>query len=148
MGMFGFSPMMWSRRGNGLLNDLIFCLECEETSGTRFDAHTNSLDFADNNTVGNTTGKVGDKAALFVSSNTEYLSRDSESLLQTGDIDFTIGGWIWHNSWVNDAFRGLPNKWTNPEDEYIFASNTTNQTIRWLLSSDGNTTDSDLWGFI
>jgi len=76
-----------------LLTDLISHWELNEASGTRFDSIIASAnDLTDVNTVGVATGKIGD-AADFNNSNNESLDRATNSLLETGDIDFTIAGW-------------------------------------------------------
>ena len=81
----------------GLTDNLIGYWELEEASGGRADSHTNALTMTDNNTVTQAVGKVGN-AAQFTAANTEFLSRASESLLQTGDIDFTWCTWAWLDS--------------------------------------------------
>lgn len=55
-----------------LTTGLVSYWEMEEASGTRFDAH-GTHDLTDNNTVGQTTGQVGDAADL-ESANSEYFS--------------------------------------------------------------------------
>lgn len=79
-----------------LRNGLIESWELEEASGTRTGAHR-SLALTDVNTVTQATGKVGD-AAQFTKANAEYLTRASEALLQTGDIDFTVEAWVYLDS--------------------------------------------------
>lgn len=66
----------------------------EEASGTRADSTANANNLADNNTVTQGTGKIGN-GADFESSNTEYLSITDAS--QTGlDItsDFSFSSWL------------------------------------------------------
>lgn len=72
--------------------------ELGEASGTRVDAVVASAnDLTDNNTVTQATGKVGN-AAQFTLANSEYLSRASNSSLQTGDIDQTFCAWVYMDS--------------------------------------------------
>jgi hypothetical protein len=74
-----------------LTPNLISFWELEEASGTRVDSH-GSNDLADNNTVTQNTGKVGN-AAEFVAANTEYLSiADNADLGYDGD--FSVAGWF------------------------------------------------------
>lgn len=76
-----------------ITDNLISFWELEETSGTRNDAHgTNHL--TDVNTVTSATGKVG-TAAQFTRANNEELNRASNASLQTGDIDFLVGCWVY-----------------------------------------------------
>lgn len=62
----------------------------DETSGNRADS-TGSYDLTDVNTVGSTTGLVGN-AASFDSANSEYLS--SATFPDCSDRDFSIIGWV------------------------------------------------------
>lgn len=78
-----------------LTDSLIAAWELDEASGNRSDSHSNGLTLTDNGTVGAATGLVYGNAASFASASTEYLSRASESLLQMGDIDFTIEAWVY-----------------------------------------------------
>ena len=75
-----------------LLDGLIAWLPLNETSGTRFDAHTGGYDFTDNNTVGFAAGKVGN-AASFVRGNAEYLS-STNSVFDLATVDYSILGWF------------------------------------------------------
>jgi hypothetical protein len=80
----------------GLKTNLIASWELNEASGNAVDAHTNALTLTDNNTVTSDAGVGGvGTARLFTAANTEYFSRTSETLLQTGDIDFTLAGWFY-----------------------------------------------------
>jgi cell division septation protein DedD len=65
----------------------------DETSGTRNDSHgTNHL--TDNNTVTYTTG-VKNNAGNFTSAQSEWLSIADNAALSAGDIDFTVGTWVY-----------------------------------------------------
>jgi len=76
-----------------LKDNLVAHWKLEESSSTRFDSH-NSHDLTDNNTVTQTTGKVGN-CASFTKANSEFLDRSSiDSTLKTGDFDWTIALWI------------------------------------------------------
>lgn len=65
----------------------------DETSGNRADSHTNALTLTDNNTVGSTTGKLGN-ASSHVAASSEFLSSTS-SLLYPGTGDFAISIWFY-----------------------------------------------------
>jgi hypothetical protein len=78
-----------------LTDNLISFWELEEASGTRVDAVTaTGNDLTDHNTVGSTTGKVGN-AAVFVEADQHYLSHVDNASLSTGDIDFSFSAWIY-----------------------------------------------------
>lgn len=76
-----------------LLTGLVAYWALEEASGTRVDATGRGNDLADNNTVTQTTGKVGN-AALFTAANSEYLSHADNADLSMGDIDWTFVFWV------------------------------------------------------
>lgn len=77
-----------------LKTNLAFHLSLEESSGTRVDDHTNSIDFTDNNTVGSGTGKLG-TCAVFVRANSEYLGVAESAPVDTGtDTAWTIAAWV------------------------------------------------------
>src|SRR5688572_29665368 len=80
---------------SALLTSLIAHWRLEETSDTRFDAHsTNHL--TDNNTVASATGKLG-TAASFTAANQESLAIADNAALSMGDLDFTLAGWVYIN---------------------------------------------------
>lgn len=71
--------------------DLLSYYPLEESSGDRVD-FWGSNDLADINTVGSTTGQIGD-AASFVRANSETLRAANNGVLNLGDEDFTIAFW-------------------------------------------------------
>jgi len=78
--------------GHSLNAGLIAYFKMEEASGTRIDSEPTGTpqDFADNNTVTQTTGKIGN-AASFLTANGEYLSHaDSTDLSGV----YAIAGWF------------------------------------------------------
>lgn len=80
-------------RGNSALyNSLISFWKLDEASGTRND-NLGSNHLTDNNTVTSTTGLTYNTAAQFAQANVEYLSRASNSGLQTGNVDFWAACW-------------------------------------------------------
>ncbi len=104
----------------------------DESSGSRADSRgSNTL--SDNNTVGSTTGKIS-QAANFVASNNEYLSRLSNSSLQSGDIDFVFGGWFYLNE-IN-LNQNIITKSDTGEIEYIIYV-TDQNNLRLLTSNNG-----------
>ena len=80
-----------------LTDNLISFWELGEASGTRNDSHgTNHL--TDNNTVTQTTGKVGNCAQLTLA-NSEYLSvADNSSLSVTSTDSWTFCAWVYADS--------------------------------------------------
>lgn len=77
-----------------LISSLVEYWQLDEASGNRAGAHA-GLTLTDNNTVGSATGLVYSNAASFVRTNSEFLSRASESVLQTGAVDFWCAVWVY-----------------------------------------------------
>lgn len=78
---------------SSLTTNLAAFWKLNESSGTRNDSvGINNL--TDNNTVTQTTGKIG-SGAQFTAANSEYLSINDNADLSTGDIDFTISAWVY-----------------------------------------------------
>lgn len=116
-----------------MLNGLVSVWELEEASGTRLDSHgANHL--TDNNTVTSNPGKVG-TAAQFTAANSEYLSIADNASLSMGDIDFTVGAWVYC-----DAVTGNPavlSKWaiSGSPREYLLYRN--GAAFQFYVSNDG-----------
>lgn len=81
--------------GNGLLNNLVAYWPLNEAAGANnaLDLHTNGLTLTQTASPGSAAGKVYAGARTFNGS-TQYFSRASEALLQTGDVDFTVATWV------------------------------------------------------
>lgn len=105
-----------------LLDNMVACWSLEEASGTRNDS-VGSNHLTDNNTVLSSAGVVGD-AALFVKSNTEYLSRASNASLQSGDIDFMMVLWVYPETLPPES-EGyhLVSKFLGSTNEYTLSIN-------------------------
>lgn len=100
------------------LDSLSCFYELEEMSGQRNDAFgVNHL--TDTNGVTQASGKVG-ACAEFASGSSQLLSRASNASLQTGDIDFTVGGWGQMATVTGE--QCLISKSSTTEIEYIFES--------------------------
>ena len=109
----------------------------DEASGNAIDAH-GSNDLTDTNTVGVATGKVGD-ARDFELANTEYFTIADNTDLSTGDIDFSVGAWVYAESLTGDA--QILSKWTNAgnQREYSLMYIASTGNFRFRVSSDGTT---------
>lgn len=104
----GIGPVALKRRraaGNGLLNNLIAYWPLNEAGGANnaLDLHSNALHLTQNSSPGADTGKVYATARTF-NGTSQYFSRASEALLQTGDVDFTIAAWVYLSSKNTFAF--------------------------------------------
>lgn len=108
----------------------------DEASGTRLDIWREAH-LTDNNTVGQAVGKVNE-AADFVSANNEFLSHLDAHCLSTGDIGFSIAGWVFVD--VVGARRGFVAKgdWNaGSAQEYQLHYNPNNDRFEFGVSANG-----------
>jgi len=84
--------------GNGLLNNLVAYWPLNEAAGANnaLDLHSNGLTLTQVASPGSAAGVVYAGARTFNGSS-QYFSRASEALLQTGDVDFTIAAWVYRS---------------------------------------------------
>lgn len=94
-----------------------------DTNDIRYDCH-GIQDFVDINSVGIVTGKRG-HAAHLVKASGEYMFRPNNTTLQTGDIDFTVAGWVYFLSLADNPF--------------VFAKEFDSSNREWRLDSFSNT---------
>jgi hypothetical protein len=123
--------------GNGLLNNLIAYWPGNEVSGNALDLHTNALHLTDVNTVTSNPGLVYPLARQYTLANSEYHARNSEALLQTGDIDFTFAAWCRMDTKMDT--RDLISKWDSGANKREFMLRYRNATdeFTWYASPDG-----------
>lgn len=88
--------------GLGLSTNFIAGWEFENGASLGDDSGSNGLTLTNNNVVTQVAGKVG-QASSYVTASSQYLSRASEALLQTGDIDFTWAAWAYPSA-INRKF--------------------------------------------
>jgi hypothetical protein len=151
-----------------LKDNLIAMWELEEASGSALDSHQ-SFHLTENGTCDDVVGKIGG-ARETVSGAGEYFSRASSSDLQTGDIDWSIAGWVYPNSvdfykvvaakdhigtareWILLIDQDLSSKFTFT----VFNGTTTGVgTVQWgtapststwyYLAAGHSTTSSEVW---
>lgn len=118
---------------------LYFALD--EASGNRT-ALVGGMTLADNNTVGSTTGKIGN-AASFVAANNEYLSVADNDLCELGTGDFTISAWLQRQSGGSSYQVALGKDDTaNREYALYFKFNDAEQVTFILHGTTGGQVDS------
>jgi hypothetical protein len=109
---------------NGLLNNLIAYWPGNEAAGDLIDAHVNSLDLTDTNTVTSNPGIVYALARQYTNANSEYHTRPGDDvLLSCGDTDFTIAAWVYMDT--KTGTRGIARKYeiaANAEWELYYNS--------------------------
>lgn len=76
-----------------LIDNLVAYWKLDEASGNAIDSHSNGLTLTDTNTVGSAAGKINTGRQFDRASN-RYFTRASESLLQFGNVNFTISFWV------------------------------------------------------
>jgi hypothetical protein len=119
---------------NALLNSLAAYWKLDEASGTRADILGTS-DLSDNNSVGQTNGMLG-YAAQF-NGITQSLSHTDSATLSTGDIDFTIAGWV--NLSSKSSIKVIAAKYDTSvnQREYLVWYDNTSDRFRISVSSTG-----------
>lgn len=123
---------------SGLLTSLISYWTLDEASGTRVDSVTASgNDLTDNNTVTQNPGIISN-AAQFTAANLESLSKASNASLQTGDIDFTLAGWVYRDSHGFQQPFGKRQNGTNRE-YFVDTTGGSPGVLRFQVSPDGVT---------
>lgn len=122
-----------------LLDGLISYWKLDEASGTRVDSHTGGNDLTDNNTVTQVAGKISN-AGQFTLANSEHLSRADNISLSTGDIDFTIAGWVYLDTKPGEM--GLFGKYTigGNQREYLVSYESGGDRFRFYISNNGTAT--------
>lgn len=118
---------------------LITYWKLEEASGTRADSEpTTPQDLTDNNTVTQTTGKIGN-AAFFTAANSESLTHVDSADLSTGNIDFSVVAWAKFTSLSGSMW--FVSQWIAGGNQRAWAINydATSGRLRFSVSSDGTT---------
>ena len=85
------------------------------------------------------SGVTSDGAAQFTAANKDYLTIPSNASLQTGDIDFEVGAWVYMDT--KTANQDIVSKWTvggGSNNEYLLRYNTTTDRFDFYASSDGS----------
>ena len=118
--------------GAGLLTGLSAWWSLNETSGTRYDSHSNGLDLTDNNTVGSATGVVGN-CADFVATNSEYLSVADNAALDFTTA-FSCSFWAKNNSASFTNYQTFIAKGAFPTNPYTIYQAAGPSTFRVLLN--------------
>lgn len=113
--------------------DIVAWWSMDETSGNRADS-TGSYDLTDVNTVGYTSGLVGN-AASFDSSNSEYFSSSFAGC--TGDNDFSVVGWLYSTD-ITKISQILYDYAVAPNRTMFFRQQSTGSLL-FSVSADGTT---------
>lgn len=87
------TPNAYARPRALLSDSLVAYWSMDETSGSRADV-VGSNDLSDNNTVGSTSGKISNAAAL-VSANSEWLSLPDNADMSLANESISFAGWLY-----------------------------------------------------
>jgi len=116
-----------------LKTSLISYWKLGEASGNRVDSHgSNTL--TDNNTVTQAAGKIGN-AAQFTAASSEYLSIVDNAGISTGNIDFSIAGWVYLDSKASS--RRIFSKTDNTDSEYNLFYRQSTDRFQFDINSGG-----------
>ena len=121
--------------GNGLLNNLVAYWALDEAAGANnaLDKHSNGLTLTQVSSPGSAAGLVYAGARTFDGS-ADYFTRDSEALLQTGDVDQTFAIWTYLTN--KDSDRTLLGKWNAPSYvDYAFRYQASSDRFRIVLGT-------------
>ena len=131
-----------SPQAKGLLKLLYGNWGLQEQSGGRSDLSGFGNHLTDNNTVTGNPGPSGrlPLASQFTAATSESLSIADNVALSTGDIDFTLCGWIYFDT-TPASYFGLVTRWHGSgvnQTEYIFYKTNLNPGVfEFAVSSTG-----------
>lgn len=116
-----------------LLADIVAYYKLNESSGSRSDSGPNAMHLTDVNTVGSTTGKIGN-AAQFVAANSERLTAAHSAVNTWTTEHFFFSGWFYLST---DVSGTILSKWDT--------SGTTNRGFRAFYDSGTKFIEFTLW---
>ncbi len=117
----------------------------EANGATRIDS-IGSNNLADHGTVTQVAGQIGN-AAKFVKASSQYLDISDNSELRTGDVNFTIAGWVYLTSKpVSSVAMYIASKWTDSSDqrEWSLLWNETLDLFQFTVSPTGTSSSVTL----
>ncbi len=128
-----------------LTDNLVAYYKLDEASGNATDA-LGANDLTNTNGVTAATGKVSG-ARSFAAASSQYLTHASNASFVTGDIDFTVAGWV--NPTTTGSFPVIANKgWAGSGStrEWILYINGTPQFEFSVEKADGSGSAAVQWG--
>lgn len=120
-----------------LTDSLIAYWKLDEASGDASDS-VGSNTLTDHSSVGTGTGKING-ARHFTKASGQFLTIADNTALSTGDIDFTIAGWV--NADSLSSTMGIICKWLQASSQREYRLDYASSRFRWLLSSAGTSAD-------
>lgn len=121
--------------------------DLDEASGTRYNsAGTTAADYTDNNTV---TSTAGVSASLYTGPSAQFTSANSESLtvadsasISTGDIDFTLAGWVYFDSQSGEGVLVSKQTDTSTREFLLRYDNSTDKIVFDVYNGSGTSVGS------
>lgn len=139
--------LMYHHLTGSLLTNLSAYWDLNESSGTRYNsAGTASSDYTDNNTVTSTAGITDSlytgAAGQFTSTNSESLTIADSSYLSTGDIDFTLGGWVYFDTQAGEGVLVSKQNDTSTREFLLRYDNATDKIVFDIYNGSGTSVGS------
>lgn len=124
--------------GNGLLNNLVAYWPLNEAAGANdaLDLHTNGMTLTQQSSPGAAAGKVYSTARTFVPASNYYFFRNSEALLQAGNVDLTVAMWLWSDISTYAVSYAL-SKWSTASSREYGVFTSADNRLRFGVSSLG-----------
>ena len=143
------TPAQPASADSPLLTDLVAYWTLDEASGTRADS-VGANDLADTGGVEQATGTIG-QAASFPSA-TKYLSIADNADLSTGDVGFTVAGWVYPTNLSGAQAKMIASKWNAAEEYTLYLTNggsTGNAVFHYGATAvTGGAVSLDAWYFV
>jgi len=118
-----------------LLTSLVSYWDLNEPSGDAIDSH-GSNNLADNNTVTAADG-ITPRVRQFTRINTEYFEKADNTDLSTGDIDFSLAGWVYLDSKPSNETFVAKYSTSNGEREFRVFYDVSADRFVFNVSHDG-----------
>lgn len=133
---FGLAGVEYPFGRTPSVNPLLTAMQAYWPLSSVADAHgANTL--TNNNGATFVAGKVGNAVQL-VAASSQYLSIADNAALSMGDIDFTIGAWVYLDTKTADG--SIIGKWGGSQQEYLLSYINSTDRFRFAVSSTGSNT--------
>lgn len=139
--------LMYHHLTGSLLTNLSAYWDLSESSGTRYNsAGAASTDYTDNNTVTSTAGVTDSlytgAAGQFTSANSESLTIADSTYLSTGDIDFTLSGWVYFDTQTGEGVLASKQDDTSTREFLLRYDNATDKIVFDVYNASGTSVGS------
>ena len=123
--------------GHNLLTNLIAAFPLNEAADKRFDHwRQRAGNLTDTNTVTSAANGVGDRAAEFVSANSEYLIASTDGAFQIGNNDYSFCGWFYLTN-KSASYAALGCGFSDSSREYFLQYSVGDDRFRYIAYNGG-----------